>query len=214
MLKSSHYTWVAKNILTVNYLDVISGDGFPPKWIANHSFTPNTLCNFGVRINSCKSFSRQVIHFRHWNVFSPSHLQRGPLLRRQLPRLMTTRALFFCQQISLLYCQWPVVHNNSILSQELIWILSSTGNPVKCINRRIESRDLANWTWHHSGIKLIKPLSILKYPPRCYDPRSFPFSIYQYFQYFVFPDVMNFDFNGIFILICFVSNNPIKEHEN
>ena len=44
--------------------------------------------------------------------------------------------------------------------------------------------------------------------------RSFPVSIYQYFQYFVCADIMNFDLNGNFILICFVSNNLIKEHEH
>lgn len=112
MLKSSHYTWVAKNTLTVNYLDVISRDCFPPKWVANHSFTPNTLCNFGVRINSCKNFARQVIHFRQRNVFSPSHLQRGPLLRREVSCLMTTRALSFVNK-------FLVENNNSILSGEL-----------------------------------------------------------------------------------------------
>ena len=173
MLKSSHYTWVAKNTLTVNYLDVISRDCFPPKWLANHSFTPNTLCNFGVRINSCKNFARQVIHFLQRNVFSPSHLQRGAVTQERAPVFNDEKSFIFCQQISLLHCQWPVEHNNSILSRELksFGILSSTGNPVKCINTRIESRDLANWSWHHSGIELIKPLSILKYPPRCLKVR-------------------------------------------
>ena len=132
------------------------------------------------------------------------------------------KRFIFCQQISLLHCQWPVENNNSILSGELKSFRFRVQQAIlsNALIGRSSLGTRANRSWQHSRIKLIKPhsiLNILKYPPRCFKvlpPQvHFQFPFINIFNILSSP-IMNFDFNGIFILICFVSNNPIKHHEH